>query len=117
MIDCVVVKVLFWNNGLDNFLLEFSDLIGKFDVLRVLCRDDNGVDSKWHNFTVSKGMINSDLSLGVWSEPGAVSVSSQFCHLLIESMSQNDSKGHALLSFIGRVAEHKTLIKTKVTPI
>ena len=32
MINCIVVEVLFGDNGLDDFLLELGNLIGKFDV-------------------------------------------------------------------------------------
>lgn len=51
----------------------------------------------------------SNLSFGVWSQPGQGSVAAQFSHLGIELVGEDDGEGHTLLSLISGVTKHQTL--------
>ena len=51
----------------------------------------------------------SDLGLGVGTRPPEGAVAPEVAHLPVERVREDDGEGHALLSLVGRVAEHETL--------
>merc|ERR1719450_2009148 len=75
---------------------------------------DNGacVNSDGNTGTIIKNVFSSDLCLGVRSCPPKSSITPQVRDLLVHLMSKYKGQGHALLSFIGSISEHKTLISS-----
>jgi hypothetical protein len=72
----------------------------------VLGRDDNSVDSDGDNGTVSfLSVLDSDLSLGIRSEPSQRSISSSSSHGGIELVGKHDGQRHHLGGLVGSVTE------------
>jgi len=91
----------------------FEDLLPQVlgtDVVGVLSRNDDGVDSEGDNGTTVTLVLDSHLGLGVWSEPGEGTSPSGNGQRLVEFMRENDGEGHQFRGFGGGISEHETLI-------
>lgn len=110
MVDGLVIKVLLGDDLLDDLLLDLlAELLGG-DLLRVLGRDDDGVNTEGDNGTVVVLVLNGDLSLGVGAEPreGAVAAGSR--HGSVELVGEEEGEREELRGLVGGVAEHDTLV-------
>jgi hypothetical protein len=74
VVNSLVVEVFGGDGGLDDLLEDLLPQILGADVLGVLGRDDNSVNTLGNDGTVVVLVLNGDLSLGVGAEPreGAV---------------------------------------------
>ena len=69
IVDSLVVEVLS-GDDLNNLLLNLlTELLGS-DILGVLNRNDNGIDTLENNDATVFGILNSDLGLSIRAEPG-----------------------------------------------
>jgi len=72
----------------------------------VLSRDNNSVDSDGNNGTVTLLLVlDSDLSLGVGSEPSERTISSSSSHGGVELVGEHDGQRHHLGGLVGSVTE------------
>lgn len=110
MVDGLVIKVLLGDDLLDDLLLDLlAELLGG-DLLRVLGRDDDGVNTEGDNGTVVVLVLNGDLSLGVGAEPGEGAVAAGSRHGSVELVGEEEGEGEELRGLVGGVAEHDTLV-------
>jgi hypothetical protein len=110
MVDGPVIEELGRNNLLDDLLLNlFAELFGG-DGFAVLRRDDHSIYTQGNHGTTVVLVLDSDLRLGVWPQPGEGSVVPGFFHGRVELMGEKDGLREKLGSLIGGIAEHDTLI-------
>ena len=111
VVDGSVVEEVLGDDGLDDLLEDLgSEVLGR-DLLGVLRRDDDGVNSEGDDGTVGLLLVlNGDLGLGVGSEPAERAVSSGSGHGGVELVSKRDGQGHHLGRLVRGVAEHDTLV-------
>ncbi len=106
----VVVEVLGGDDLLDDLLLDLlAELLGG-DVLAVLGRDDDSVDTERDDGTVVVSVLNGDLSLGVRSQPGQGAVATGVGHGRVELVGEDEGQGQELRGLVGGIAEHDTLV-------
>jgi hypothetical protein len=106
----LVIEVLGRNDLLDDLLLDhLAELLGG-DVRAVLGRHDNSVNTEWHYSTIVVCVLDSDLSLGVRSEPCKGPVVAGIGHCLVERVRQLDGQGQVLGCLVSSVSEHDALI-------
>jgi len=74
VVDCLLVKVLSWDNGLDDVLHELSLDLLLGDVLRVLGGNDNCVDTLGNRLAIIHLVLASHLGLAIRTNPRAGSV-------------------------------------------
>lgn len=110
VVDGVVIQVLSGDDLLDNLLLDLlSEHLGG-DVGGVLSRDDDGVDALGNDSAVVVAVLNSDLGLGVGSEPGERAIAASRGHGGVELVGEEKSEGEKLGGLVGGIAEHDTLV-------
>lgn len=106
----VVVKVLGRDNLLDDLLLDLlTELLGG-DVLAVLGRDDDSVDTERNDSTAIVSVLNGDLGLGVGSQPGEGAITAGLGHGRVELVGEEEGQGQELRGLIGGISEHDTLV-------
>lgn len=76
----------------------------------MLSADNDGVHPDWDNGTVVMLVLDSDLGLGVGSEPWQASISAGSRHSGVELVCQLKGQGEQLWGLIGGISEHDTLI-------
>jgi hypothetical protein len=106
----VVVKVLGGDDLLDDLLLDLlAELLGG-DVLAVLSRDNNGVDTEGNDGTVVVSVLNGDLGLGVGSQPRQGAITAGSSHGRVELVREEEGQRQELRGLVGSIAEHDTLV-------
>lgn len=110
MIDSPIVKKIGWDNSLDDLLKNLLAQVLGGDAVGVLSGNDDGVDAKRNNSATVALVFDSDLGLGVGTKPWECACAACNSHSGVELVGQNDRQGHELLSFVGGVAEHDTLV-------
>lgn len=110
VVDGLLVEVLGGDDTLDDLLEDLlAELLGG-DVLGVLGRDDDGVDTERDDGTVVVGVLDGDLGLGVGSEPGELAVVAGLLHGAVELVGEQESQGQQLGGLVGGISEHDTLV-------
>lgn len=110
MVDCLLVEVFSRDRLPDDLLKDlFPQLLGG-DVLRVLGRHDNSVNTPGDDCTVVVLVLNGDLGLGVGSEPWKRTVAAGSRHNGVQLVGENDSQGEELRSLVGGISKHDTLV-------
>lgn len=110
MVDGAVIKVLGRDGSLDDLLEDLlAELLGG-DILAVLGRDDDGVDTERDDGTVVVFVLDGDLSLGIRAEPWEGTVAAGSGHGSVELVGEEEGKGEKLGGLVGSIAEHDTLI-------
>ena len=110
VIDGAVVEVLGWDHLLDDLLLDLgAELLGG-DFGGVLKGDDNGVDAEGDDGTAILLVLNSDLGLGIRSDPRKGAVEAGFLHRPVEFVCDLNGHWQHLGGLVGRIAKHDTLI-------
>ena len=110
MVNGLLGQVLGWDDLLNDLLLDLlSQLLGG-DVLGVLGRNNNSVNPDWDNSSIVVPVLNSDLSLGVWSQPWEGAISAGSSHLSIELVCQLQSQWEEFRGLVGGISEHDTLV-------
>lgn len=110
VIDCLLVKVVS-RDRLPNYLLK--DLLPQLlsgNVLRMLGRHDNSVNTLGDNSTVVVLVLNGDLGLGVGPKPWERTVTASSRHNSVQFVGENDSQGEELRSLVGGISKHDTLV-------
>jgi hypothetical protein len=110
VVDGLLVKVLGWDDLLDDLLLDLLPQQLSGDVLAVLGADDNGVHPDRDNGPVIMLVLNGNLGLGVRSEPREAAVPSCSRHGSVKLVGQLESQWEELWGLIGSVSEHDALI-------
>mmetsp|Transcript_16354 Transcript_16354/g.30347 ORF Transcript_16354/g.30347 Transcript_16354/m.30347 type:complete len:266 (+) Transcript_16354:642-1439(+) len=115
VVDGVVIQILFGDDRLDDVFHEVTLDLFVGDFLRVLARDDDGVDTNRHGDAVLQLVLAGDLSLGIGADPVASSVLANLGDLGSKLGGQHVCQGHQGLGFVRGVTKHDTLITgTKV---
>jgi hypothetical protein len=110
VVDGLVIEELGGDDLLDDLLLDLlTELLGG-NVLAVLGRDDNGVDTLGDDGTAVVCVLNSDLGLGVGSQPWDGAVLAGIGHGLVELVREEEGKGQELRGLVGGISEHDTLV-------
>lgn len=111
VVDNSVVKKVLGDNLLDDLLKDLlSELLGR-DLLSVLSRDDDSVDTEGdHSTILTLLVLNGDLGLRVGSEPAHRAVTTGSGHSGVKLVGEHDGKRHHLGGLVGSVTEHDTLI-------
>lgn len=76
VVDGLVVQQFSWDCSLDDLLKDFLSQVLSGDLLGVLSRNDDGVDSQRLDRTAILEVLNSDLGLAVGSQPAQLARSS-----------------------------------------
>lgn len=110
MVYGLLVQELSRNDLLDDILLNFLAKLLRCDVLGVLSRDNDSVNALGDNGTVVVLIFDSDLGLGIGSEPwqGAVTASSR--HGGVELVGEQQSQREELRGLVSGISEHDALI-------
>lgn len=129
VVDGVLVQVLGGDHGLDDLLLQDLPLLLQAHAIVVLHRDHHSVDPLGDHSAALLDILDRHLGrttfstngwfldlrrlslplylcFGVWTQPGDAPVTSQFGHLGIELVGEDDRERHALLCLIGGVSKH-----------
>ena len=110
MVDGLLVEVVGGDDLLDNLLQDLlAELLGG-DVLAVLGRDDDSVDTEGNDGAVVVLVLNGDLGLGVRAQPGQGAVVAGILHGLVELVREQQGQGEQLGGLVGGVSEHDTLV-------
>ena len=110
MVDGVVVEILGRDSLLDDLIENlFAEELGG-DVVAVLSRDDNGVDTNGDDGTVVVLVLNGDLGLGVGTEPRETTITASGRHGGVQLVGEQQGKREELRGFVGGISEHDTLI-------
>ena len=110
MVDGLVVEVLGGDGLFDNLLLDLLAELLNGDVGRVLGGDNDGVNTERNNGTVVVCVLDSDLGLGVGTEPGKGAVVAGIGHGLVKLVGKLDGEGKVLGGLVGSISEHDTLV-------
>jgi hypothetical protein len=110
VVDGLLGKVLGGDDLLDDLLLDFLAELLSGDGLGVLGRNDDSVDSERNNGTVVVLVLNSDLGLGIWSQPWDASIAAGSGHGSVELVGQLKSQWEEFWGLIGGISEHDTLV-------
>lgn len=106
----LLVKVLGGDDTLDDLLEDLlAELLGG-DVLGVLGRHNDGVDTERDDGTVVVGVLNGDLGLGVGTEPGELAAVTGLLHGAVELVGEEEGQGQELRGLVGGISEHDTLV-------
>jgi hypothetical protein len=105
-----VLEELSGDDGVNDVLLDgLTEVLG-LDVLRVLDRDDNGVNAKGNESTVLVLVLNGDLGLGIRTQPTEGTVATEVSHLSVQLVGKSNSEGHVFRSLISGITKHDTLV-------
>ena len=106
VVNTSVIEQVLGDDLLDNLLHDLGSEVFGRDLLGVLGRDDDSVDSNGDNGTVTLLLVlDSDLGLGVGSEPSERSISSGSSHGGVELVGKHDGQRHHLGGLVGSVTE------------
>lgn len=110
MKDNFIIHVLGRDGGLDDLLSQLlaNEII--VNILGVLSRDNDGVDSLGNHGAILVFVLDSDLSLGIRAQPSALTVVTGLRETLNELAGEDVGEGHELLSLISSITKHVTLI-------
>lgn len=95
---------------LDDLLKNLLPQLLGGDVLRVLGRHDNSVNTLGDDSAVVVLILNGDLSLGIRSEPWKRAVAASSRHIGVQLVGENDGQGKELRSLVGGIPKHNTLV-------
>ena len=114
VVDGLVVEEVGGDDLLDDLLHDFASEVLGGDFFGVLGGDNDSVDTEGDGGTTVLLVLDSDLCLGVGTEPseGAVATSSR--HGEVELVGEHEGQGHQLGGLIGGVSEHDTLVTGSV---
>jgi hypothetical protein len=110
VVDGLLSQVLSRDNLLDDLLLDLLSQLFGSDVLAVLSRNNNSVHPLGDNCPIIVLVLNSDLSLGIGSQPrdGAITASSS--HSSVKLVSQLQRQREQLRCLISSITKHDTLV-------
>jgi hypothetical protein len=91
--DGLVVEELGRNDLLDDLLFDFLAELLSRNILAVLGGDDNSVNTERYNSAAIMTVLDSDLSLGIRTEPGQGAVIARLLHSSVELVRQQQSQG------------------------
>lgn len=114
VVDGVVVEQVGGNHLLDDFFHDLGSELLSRDLLGVLGRDDDRVNTERDGGTAILLVLDSDLGLGVGSEPSERTVAAGGSHGQVELVREHEGQGHQLGRLVGSVAEHDTLVTGSV---
>ena len=110
MIGGSLIKVLGWNDLLDDLLFDLLAELLSGDVLAVLGRDNNCVNTDGNDGTAIMSVLNCDLGLGVGPQPWEASVVSSLLHGGVELVREEECQGEQLWGLVGGISKHDTLV-------
>lgn len=105
-----VLEELSGDDRVNNVLLDGLAKVLSGDIIRVLDRDNNSVNTLSNEGTVLVLVLNGDLSLGVRAQPTEGTVATEISHLSVQLVSKHDGEGHELRSLISGITKHDTLV-------
>lgn len=110
VVDRVVVEHLGRDDLVDDLFAKNGAHLFICDVISVLDGDDDRVDSNWDDSAADDLVFDRDLRLGIRSDPFFFARFSELGHLDVQLVGEHESERHLLLSFVGGVSEHESLI-------
>jgi hypothetical protein len=110
VVDGVLIEVLGGDAGLDDLLLDLLAELLSGDILAVLGRDDDSVDTEGDDGTVVVLVLDGDLGLGVGAEPREGAVAAGSGHGSVQLVGELEGKGEELGGLVGGITEHDTLV-------
>lgn len=110
VVDGLVIKILGRDGFLDDLLQDLPPQLLGGDVLRVLGRDDDGVNTLGDDSAVIMLVLDGDLGLGVGSEPRESAITTGSSHVGVQLVGKNDGQGEELGGLISGISEHDTLV-------
>jgi hypothetical protein len=110
VVDGAVVQQLSGDDLLDDLLLDDSAELLSGHIVAVLSRDDNSVHTHGLDGTTVVSVLNSDLGLGVGTEPGDGTVFTSLRHRSVELVREQEGEGQELRGLVGGITEHDTLV-------
>ena len=105
-----VVQILRGDSLLDDLIEDLLPEVRGGDILGVLARDDDGINTLGDEGTAVVLVLDGDLGLGIGTQPREGAITPGLGHGRVELVRQQKSKGEKLGGLIGGIAEHDTLI-------
>lgn len=106
VVDDLVVEEVLGDDLLDDLLEDLGAEVLGGDLLSVLGRDDDSVDTDGNNSSRCLLLVlDGDLGLGVGAEPSERAVATGLGHGSVELVGKHDGEGHVLGGLIGSIAE------------
>lgn len=115
MVDGLVVEVLGGDGLLDDLVKDLLAEVLGGDVVGVLGGDDDGVDADGDDGTVVVLVLNSNLGLGVGSQPRQRAVATGSRHGSVELVGEGESEGEELGGLVSGITEHDSLVTSTET--
>jgi len=94
MIDSVLIKVLCWDDFIDNLFFKLGLEILKSDIGAMLGRDKDGMYTERCNLSVLVFVLNRDLGLSVWANPWASSIFTDLSEFVSQLSGKRMRKRH-----------------------
>ena len=110
MVNGALIKKVGGDNLLDDLLEDLLTELLSSDLLGMLGRHDDGINTKRDGSTAVVLVLDGNLGLRVRTEPWESTAPSGNSQSLVELVGKDDRERHELLSLIGGIAEHDTLI-------
>ena len=110
MINGIIIQVVGRNNRLDNMFHQISLNLLVSNILVVLSRNNNGVNSCRNWFTIFHLVFTSYLGLTIRTNPRTSSILTYFGQLSTDRSSQVVGQRHKSRSLISSITKHNTLV-------
>jgi hypothetical protein len=112
VVDGLVIEHVLGDDLLDDLLLDLLTKLLGGNVLAVLGRNNDGVNTERNDGAAIVGVLNSDLSLGVGSQPWQGAVLAGGGHSRVELVGEENGEGKELGGLVGGISEHDTLVSS-----
>lgn len=110
MEDGLVIKVLGWDNGLDDMLHEVLVDLVVGDIWGVLGGYEDGVYSEGNHGTILLSVLNGHLGLAIWPEPGQRAILASLSQAVSQPGGKHMCQGHELWGLVCGIAKHVALV-------
>ena len=110
VVHSLLVEVFSRYDWTDDLLHELLLDVLLGNVLGVLGRDDNGVNTDWDGLAILHSILASDLGLSVWADPWADSILANLCKAGTKRCCELMGERHEGLGLVSGVTEHDALV-------
>lgn len=110
MVHSALIQEVSRDDLLDDLLEDLPAEIGCRDLLGVLGRNNDGVDTERDGRTTLLAVLNRDLGLRIGTQPGKNTRAAGDGHSSVKLVGEDKRERHVLGSFVGSISKHDTLV-------